>query len=123
VAKKFALGIITILLVYSLSGWALVVLAKLTSSQVLGLKISGILATLNIVAAFSIIFLFKDKEQTQFARIFLGGLVVRLLAMLAVIFMILKYSSVDHFIFIGSLFVLYFIYQIWEVLILNSNHK
>jgi uncharacterized membrane protein HdeD (DUF308 family) len=106
-----------------MAAWGISEMAGFTARQIFALKISGILATVNIVIAFSIIYFFREKDQSQFARYFLVGLVVRLLGMLSVIFMILKYSTLDHFIFIGSLFVLYFVYQIWEVLILNSNHK
>lgn len=121
--KKFFIGIAVILFIYVLMGWSISVIAEFSAEKIFGLQISGILATLNIVVAFFIIYFTKDKEQAQFSRIFLGSMIIRLFAMLAVIFTIFKFVTVDRFIFIGSLFVLYFLYQIWEVWILNSYHK
>ncbi len=121
--KKFFMGTAAILLLYVLVSWAVSTLAEFSKEQNTALIISGIIATLNIVVAFLIIYVSKDKKQSEFARIFLGGMVVRLLAMLAVIFMVFKYSDADRFVFIGSLFILYFLYQIWEVLTLNNKNK
>lgn len=122
-AKKFFTGTAAILLLYVLLAWAVSVVAEFSNEQNSALFISGIIATVNIVVAFLIIYFSKDRKQSEFAKIFLGGMVVRLLAMLAVIFMIFRYSDADHFVFIGSLFILYFLYQIWEVLTLNSKNK
>jgi len=120
-AKKFFIGTGVILLFYMLVAWAVSVVAGFGEQQNLALSLSGIIATVNIVVAFLIIYFSKDRKQSEFAKIFLGGMVVRLLAMLAFIFMVFKYSDADHFVFIGSLFILYFLYQIWEVLTLNSK--
>ncbi len=121
--KKFFVGTAVILLFYILAAWAVSIVAGFVNEQNSALFISGIIATVNIVVAFLIIYFSKDKKQSEFAKIFLGGMVVRLLAMLATIFMVFKYSDADHFVFIGSLFILYFLYQIWEVLTLNSKNK
>ncbi len=120
--KKFFIGTAVILLFYVLVSWAVSVVADFNKEQNSALFISGIIATINIVVAFLVIYFSKDKKQSEFAKIFLGGMVVRLLAMLATIFMVFKYSDADHFVFIGSLFILYFLYQIWEVLTLNSKN-
>ena len=119
--KKFFIGTAAILLFYTLSAWGISVVAGFVKEQNSALFISGIIATLNIVVAFLIIYFSKDKKQSEFAKLFLGGMVIRLLAMLATIFVVFKYSDADHFVFIGSLFILYFLYQIWEVLTLNSK--
>jgi len=121
--KKFILGILVILVLYSLIAWGISFIVQFSKNQILGLQISGILATVNVVIAFLIIYLAKDKEQANFAKIFLGGMAVRLVAMIVFIFIIFRYSRADHFVFIGSLFILYFVYQIWEVYILNSSQK
>ena len=119
--KKFFIGTAAILLFYTLSAWGISVVAGFVKEQNSALFISGIIATLNIVVAFLIIYFSKDKKQSEFAKLFLGGMVIRLLAMLATIFVVFKYSDADHSVFIGSLFILYFLYQIWEVLTLNSK--
>lgn len=121
-AKLFFLGVAGILIVYIASAWGISVAAELNADQILGLKISGVLATMNVVFAYLIIYFSQTKDQSAFAKIFLSGMVVRLFAMLALIFAIFNFSRADHFVFIGSLFILYFIYQIWEVLIISKQN-
>lgn len=121
-AKLFFLGVAGILIVYIASAWGISVAAELNADQILGLKISGVLATMNVVFAYLIIYFSQTKDQSAFAKIFLSGMVVRLFAMLALIFAIFNFSRADHFVFISSLFILYFIYQIWEVLIISKQN-
>lgn len=122
-AKIFFLGVSGILIVYIISAWGISIAANFNGDQILSLKISGVLATVNVAAAFLIIHFSQAKEQTMFAKIFLSGMVIRLFAMLAFIFAVFKYSSADHFVFIGSLFILYFVYQIWEVLTISKQNR
>ncbi len=122
-AKKFFLGMAAILTVYIAAAWGISVLAAFNIEQVLGLKLSGILATVNVTLAYLVIYFAQSKEQSEFAKIFLSGMVVRLFALLAFIFIIFNYSRADHFVFIGSLFILYFVYQIWEIFIISKQNK
>jgi len=116
--KKFLFGVGLILIFYMISAYALAVFAELDAQ---GLFAAGLLATINIIAAYGIIAYAFRHEQKKFAKIFLSGLVIRLFILLSVIFLILKFTTVNHFVFISSLFILYFIYQIWEVTFLNKN--
>ena len=119
--KKFFTGIAVIFMIYAGVSWGIVQIAAFGAEKIQGLVISGILATANVISAYLILQLSMPKGQKAFAKIFLSGMVARLLGMLAVIFIVFKYSDTDHFVFIGSLFILYFMYQIWEVLTLNSK--
>ena len=74
--KKFFFGIVLILVSYSLAALGISSMAQFSENQIFGLQISGILATVNVVIAFLIIYLAKDKEQASFAKIFLGGMAV-----------------------------------------------
>jgi len=121
--KKFFVGVVVILAVYSLAAWGIGKVVPFNGEQFNGILISGILGTLNIVIAYFIIKIAMGKDQKTFSQIFLGGLVIRLLALFIIIWIIFNYTSTDRFIFIGSLFILYFMYQVWEVLILYSNYK
>ncbi len=121
--KKFFIGVAVILAVYATVAWGIVTVADFGPGKIKGLYFSGILATINVVVAFVILKLSMPKDQKTFAKIFLSGMVVRLLGLLIAIFLIFKYSDADHFVFIGSLFILYFMYQIWEVLTLNGKKK
>jgi len=122
-AKFFFLGVTTILAVYIASAWGISILAEFNSDQDLGLKISGASATVNVIIAFLVIYFAQSKDQSVFAKIFLSGMVIRIFALLGFIFIIFNYSRADHFVFIGSLFILYFVYQIWEVLIISKQNR
>lgn len=121
--KKFFLGLGVILIVYAIVCLSVAQLASFERDQIFSLYISGIIATVNVVIAFLVVKFSMHKGQDIFTKIFLAGMVIRLSGLLAVIFLVLKYSRVDRFVFIGSLFILYFIYQVWEVLILNSKNE
>ena len=64
-----------------------------------------------------------NKDFNAFVRVFIGGIVIRMTVMLAVIFIIFKFMHIDNFVFIFSLFILYFIFQIWELTIINKHLK
>ena len=119
--KKFFLGLGAILIIYAGASYVIALIASFSRDQIFSLYVSGIIATVNVVIAFLVVKFSMNKGQDIFTKIFLSGMVIRLLGLLAVIFLILQYSRVDRFVFIGSLFILFFIYQVWEVLILNSK--
>ena len=121
--KKFLAGIGAILGIYILFAWFTAELAGFNALQANSLIFGGGLATINILLAYLIVKLSIHKGQKEFSRIFLSGMIVRVLILLGVIFLILKYARVNDFVFIGSLFILYFVYQVWEVLFLNSAFK
>jgi len=112
-----------ILAVYALAAWGIGRIVHFNENQFNGIFLSGILGTANIVLAYFVIKIAMGKDQKTFSQIFLGGLIVRLLALFIIIWIIFNYTLTDRFIFIGSLFILYFMYQVWEVLILYSNYK
>jgi len=120
--KKFLIGIVAILVLYIVLSWAIAVIGGFGPEKIQALCYSGILATLNIVIAFGVLKFSINQTQKTFAKFFLSGMVLRLLGLLICIFLIFNFSRADHFVFIGSLFILYFMYQIWEVLIVNTKN-
>jgi presenilin-like A22 family membrane protease len=121
--KNFLLGIFAVLVVYTIGACAFSAASGFDDTQNLSLSYSGILATLNIIAAYFIIKFSINKGQKEFGKIFVTGMIIRVFLILLFIFFIIKNCPVDNFVFIISLFILYFIYQIWEVVFLNSNFK
>lgn len=67
----------------------------------------------------------KNKENKRFLKIYFGGMVARLLLLLLVIFLILKYISINQISFLFSLFIFYLINQIVELrfIIKSSDNK
>lgn len=121
--KRFLLGVLIILVVYVGSAWGIDRIASLRSEQIQGIVLSGIIATLNVVAAFVIILWSVKKEAGAFSKAFLTGIAARMFILLAVIFFVIKFSKADHLAFLTSLFILYFLYQIWELIVVNNNFK
>ena len=68
---------------------------------------------------FSFFFAFS-RDQQFFVRVFIFSLAARFVVLLGVIVVVLKFSNVQQEYFIISLFIWYFIFQIWEVLSLNK---
>ncbi len=118
--KTFFIGVLVILAVYSLGGWGFSELFNFSRNKNDALWISGIINTINIVAAFLITEFTIKKEAKQFMRIFFTGMGIRILLLLIAIISILKFTSADQFTFIVSLFILYVLYQIWEIWLINS---
>ncbi|MGD9898375.1 MAG: ATP synthase subunit I [Calditrichaceae bacterium] len=117
------MGLCIILTFYAAVSWGVSKTFNFNEQQDLGLFLAGIFSTLNIVAAYFIIMYSLKKDQKEFAKIFLTGMVIRILILLIIIFIIISYSQVEDFVFLSGLFILYFIYQIWEILILNRTLK
>lgn len=121
--KQFYLGIAVSMVLYIAGSAGFSHIFAFGYEENSGLILAGILALLNVVAAFLIILKTINKDFNAFVRVFIGGIVIRMGVMLAVIFIIFKFMAIDNFVFIFSLFILYFIFQIWELTIINKHLK
>ncbi len=119
-SRTFFIGLLVILGLYSLVAWQLALAMDFGMEKIKGLWYSGIIATANIVAAFFTIKLTIEKEEKTFMKTFFGGMGIRVLLMVALIVLIVKFLEVDQFTFIISLLILYVLYQIWEIWLINS---
>jgi len=68
---------------------------------------------------FSYYFAF-NKNQRLFIRVFIFSLAARFVILLSLIVVVLKFTNVQKEYFLISLFIWYFIFQIWEVISLNN---
>ena len=121
--RNIFLSISVIIFFYIISGWLLSVLNGFDTMQNTALIVSGILCTVNIVLSFIILIAAYDKDIKGFMVQYFGGMAIRLLFLLLSIFLILKFSRIDIFVFILSLFVLYFIFQMLEIYFIHSYQK
>ena len=60
---KFIAGIAAILAVYVLAAWGLSVIVPFDDQQVLGVILSGFIATINVIFAFLIIYISKNAKR------------------------------------------------------------
>ncbi len=118
--KTFFLGVLVIIGAYAVVCWQLSSHLHFDASKIRSLWISGIIATLNIVAAFFTVKYTINKAENLFFKTFFGGMGVRVLILLGLIISIIKFVDVNQFTFIFSLLILYVLYQIWEIWLINS---
>ena len=76
---------------------------------------SGIINLLNSLAAIIAFQRGFDKSNNVFLLYTLGGMVIRLLLMLLLIFLSLKYLNIDKLGFIFTLVIIYFVNLILEI--------
>ena len=121
--KNFFLSVSVIVIAYSALSWLFSALYAFDTTQNTALIVSGILGTVNIVISFIILTVSYDKDIKGFMVNYFGGMGIRLLFLLLTIFLILKFMRIDIFVFILSLFVLYFIFQTLEIYYIHSYQK
>jgi hypothetical protein len=90
-------------------------LNTLTQNFLISTFPAGILNLLNSIAA---IYAFQrgfNRSNNVFLIYILGGMLIRLLVMLILVFLTLKYLNIDKLGFIFTLFIIYFINLILEI--------
>jgi len=120
-AKVFYLGIFTILSIYSIASYIISSYFEFGPVKINSIVWSGTITTINIVAAFLVVKFTIDKNAAVFNKIFLTSMAIRFLILVGLIFVVLKFVNVHQFTFLLTLFLLYSIFQFWEVIILNKN--
>lgn len=70
---------------------------------------------LNIVIGLIAFNLSKNEENKRFLKIYFGGMIFRLILLLSIIFIILKFIGINPISFLFSLFIFYIINQIIEL--------
>lgn len=119
--SKFLTGVGLILLIYAMGSWGFARILQMGTEKINSLWISGIINTINVVVAFLIIRFTIDKEEKKFMKSFFGSMGIRVLALLAIILFLLQKNYIDQFTFIISFFILYVLFQMWEIWMINSH--
>ena len=119
-AKKFFIGIFIILIIYILAVISLSNIFDYGRIIVISFLISAIITIANISLAFLVIMRIQSKEGINFNKFFLGSMGARFIGLAAIIFFIIKFTNIHQIGFLVSLFLLYFIFQFWEMIIVNK---
>jgi len=83
--------------------------------------ISGIICALFYVGSgFFSYYYASRREQRTFTRIFLFSIAVRFALIIGIILLVIKFSNINAEVFIISFFIWYFIFQIFEIISLNT---
>ena len=121
--RKMNLSIVYVTAIYIALSFFLANFFSFSKIQNLSLFIAGILGVINIVASIVLLTFSYEKEFKEFMIIYFGGMGIRLLFFLLIIFFIIKFIRIDIFVFILSFFVLYFIFQAIEIYFIHSYQR
>lgn len=81
---------------------------------------SGLLLALTyVLAGFFVFYRALNLKQKEFNIIFLSSIFIRLIIFAIILIVVFKFTDIDKQIFLISLFVWYFIFQLWEVISFN----
>ena len=119
-ARKFFIGVFAILVSFIVITCLLDSIFDFENIIIRAFILSAALTTANISLAFFIIIKLKNNDRKNFSKIFLGSMAGRFAGLMLVIFMIIKFVNIHRIGFLVSLFLLYFIFQFWEVIIVNK---
>lgn len=119
--KRFLAGVLLIVILYTVLCLIASRIYDFDSIKIKSIIFSGIISTVNIVAAFFLIKSSMGKSAAAFNKAFLSGMAIKFFLLLMLIFLVMKFSEIHQFVFLLTLFLLYFIFQFWEIIILNKN--
>ena len=119
-AKLFFIGVIIILTLYIITAVSLVLIYDFDQTIIKSLILSPIITTANISLAFWIIIRISGRKGDDFNKVFLGSMGARFAGLAAIIFIVIKLLNIHKIGFLVSLFLLYFIFQFWEVIVVNK---
>ena len=83
--------------------------------------VGSLISFANSIASFVVINRGLSKETKEFLKLTLGSMAVRLFAIAAVIFVLLKFFGLNIYGLIISLFLFYFVFMALEIIFLNSS--
>lgn len=87
------------------------------------ISIGTLLALAYVGSGFLSIYLAVNRYQNNFIRFFVISLTARFILILVVIILIIKFTGLEETSFLISFFIWYFVFQMWEIISLNSMMK
>ncbi len=91
------------------------------SSDVLRALVAGTAcAVIYVMSSFFSFYYASTLNQTSFNWVFVFSITGRILLLLCIITLIVKFTNLNALIFLISFFIWYFIFQIWEVISLKK---
>ena len=112
VSISLLLGILILLVVGNLF--------DLSSRELVSIGSGLMLALCYVLIGFCVFYWALNLKQKEFNIVFISSIFVRLLLLIIILIVVFKFSDINKKIFLISLFVWYFIFQIWEVISFNK---
>jgi hypothetical protein len=99
------------------------VLTYATDETARGIAAGAVLSVFNVMMGYAVIRYSSGKEYTEFMQIVLGGIAVRLFVMVGLLLMAVGVLKFHAFSLISSLFVMYIVFLIVEVMYIHKHSK
>ena len=97
-------------------------LYKVSDREVtVGFVTGGLISFINVLVGFFSIEYAFDKSNATFLKVILGGMGIRLLAIAALVFILIKVFDFHVFSLTASLFFFYFLFVIFEIVYVNKK--
>lgn len=81
----------------------------------------GVLSVINVLMGYAVVRISSGKNYAEFMQIVMGGIVVRLFVMVGLLLLAVGLLKFHAFALIGSLFVMYIVFLIVEVMYIHKN--
>ena len=118
--KKITLFAIAILVVYSAVAFLYISYKDLGKQEILAFVFAGLLASINIIIALTLIEKNLQKSEENFVKSFMLSTLIRLFFLILIFLLIMTILSLNHFVFSVAFFILYFLFQMVEIYILQT---
>ena len=82
-----------------------------------------LLALTYVGSGFLAIYLALNRFERLFIRFFVSSLAARFVLVMVVIILIIRFTGLEETSFLIAFFIWYFVFQMWEILSLNSMMK
>jgi hypothetical protein len=86
-----------------------------------GIAAGGVLSVINVLMGYAVVRFSAGKNYAEFMQIVMGGLVVRLFVMVGLLLMAVGLLKFHAFALISSLFVMYIVFLVVEVMFIHKN--
>jgi hypothetical protein len=112
VSTSLLIGILILLVVWFVF--------DLSSRELVSIGSGLLLALIYVVVGFFVFYRALNLKQKEFNIVFVSSIFIRLLLLTIILIVVFKFSDINKKIFLISLFVWYFIFQLWEVISFNK---
>jgi len=118
--RKITSFAIAILLIYSAAAFLFISYKDFGKSEILAFVFAGLLASINIIITLVLIEKNLQKSEDNFVKSFMLSTLIRLFFLILIFLLIVTIVSLNHFVFSIAFFILYFLFQMVEIYILQT---
>lgn len=118
--KEFVTGIVWSIGLALPLIWLAGLLFNFAGREWYSVSLGGSLALIYVAAGFISFYIALSKKHKAFSRVVITSITARLVLIAVAIVLVFKFADVNEAVFLITLFVFYFVFQIWEVISFNK---